>query len=338
MTCASKSNPAPLRYEWKLRWGEEQNGTQLTIKTLRESSNNVYTFEVINEMNATFSDEIVKGNLTTSFTFEILSPSAAQFIENYTVLLNTTLSVVCPYIPGNPPETRFMWFRGNTSLIRSEQTLLLTSLKTADEGSYTCKISNILDPTGRDIEEAFDETTFYVDVKYPSTIKRFYIDGLFSTNTISITEGQNVTFYCEADSDPVAVLQIVNKTRGSEHLLREIHDNTISAEVSNARCEYDMGVYQCKGNNSYNAVKQVMEFEIMILCSPRPSPFTPPIKTSFRKINTSVILSFTIVAYPPPNGKTAYSWRKLVEQYWEPLNNTSRHQISISDDRLQSSL
>ncbi|XP_052227485.1 hemicentin-2-like [Dreissena polymorpha] len=163
MTCTSKSNPAPLRYKWILPWGEEQNGTQLTIETLRESSNNIYTLEVINEMNSTFSNEIVKGNLTTSFTFEILSPPAAQFIGNYTVLLNTTLSVVCPYIPGNPPETRFMWFRGNTSLIRSEQTLSLTRLKIADEGSYTCKISNILDPTGRDIEEAFDETSFYVD-------------------------------------------------------------------------------------------------------------------------------------------------------------------------------
>ncbi|KAH3813789.1 hypothetical protein DPMN_142257 [Dreissena polymorpha] len=143
-----------------------------------------------------------------------------------------------------------------------------------------------------------------------------------------MNESQTVTLVCEADSDPLAKLEIVNITKGDERLLVEAHNNTISVRVANARCEYDMGAYQCKGKNMY---QQVRELEIRIACSPRPSPFTPPIATAYRRRHTSAILSFTVVAFPSPID-APYVWSKQIDCEWAILHNDSRFRIHISND------
>ncbi|XP_052214825.1 protein turtle-like isoform X2 [Dreissena polymorpha] len=252
--------------------------------------------------------------------------------------MNTTLSVTCPYTPGNPAETRFTWFYANTSAIGSNQNLSLSNVQLTGEGYYKCRVNNTMDPTGCTAEEGYDETTFFVDVQYPAKIRRFSADGSVFASSVTINESQTVTLLCEADSDPLATLEIVNFTKSDERLLGEAHNNTISARVVNARCEFDMGVYQCKGKNIHNAVQQVREIEIKIACSPRPSPFTTPIVTAYRRRNSSAILSFTIVAYPPPNDASAYVWRKQVDGKWVTLLNNNRFQIRLSNDSLQTNL
>ncbi|KAH3814026.1 hypothetical protein DPMN_142503 [Dreissena polymorpha] len=99
-----------------------------------------------------------------------------------------------------------------------------------------------------------------------------------------------------------------------------------------------MGVYQCKGKNIHNALQQVRELEIRILCSPRPSTFSPPIPVVYRRRSASATLTFTIVAYPPPNDVSAYIWRKQVDGEWVTLHNNSRFLIRTSNDSLQKNL
>ncbi|XP_052217549.1 synaptogenesis protein syg-2-like [Dreissena polymorpha] len=194
-----------------------------------------------------------------------------------------------------------------------------------------------MEPTGCATQEAYTESTFYVDVQYPANIRRFYADGSNFASSIIISESQSLTLLCDVDSDPLAKLQLVNNTKGDERLLMDAHNNTISAHLSNARCEYDMGVYQCKGKNIHNAVQQIRELEIRITCSPRPSPFSPPISTIYKRRNSSAVLTFTVVAFPSPID-AAYVWSKQIDGEWAILQNNSRFRIHISKDSLQTNL
>ncbi|KAH3814014.1 hypothetical protein DPMN_142490 [Dreissena polymorpha] len=81
------------------------------------------------------------------------------------VLVNTTLSVTCPFTHGNPAETRFTWFRGNTSANGSHQNHSLSSVQLSDEGYYKRKVNTTMNPTVCATQEAYDETTFYADVQ-----------------------------------------------------------------------------------------------------------------------------------------------------------------------------
>ncbi|XP_052218641.1 nephrin-like isoform X2 [Dreissena polymorpha] len=188
-------------------------------------------------------------------------------------------------------------------------------------------------------QDDYDESSFYLDVQYAAKISRFHAVGFdVSSKSITINESKSVTLLCEVDSDPVAYLAVINTTRGSNHLLIGQHNNTISISLGRAQCEYDMGVYDCKGNNTHNKVQQVRTVEILINCAPRPSPFYPVNTTIYRKTNDSVILTFTFVAYPPPSNLDAFVWKKLKSNEWVTLQNSSGFFIHISNDRLQTNL
>ncbi|XP_052219165.1 hemicentin-1-like [Dreissena polymorpha] len=332
--CTSKSEPGSKFYWTPINTG---NGDGFLITNVSRYHIGNYTCIVNTEMNTTFGGNI-NGTNQSSFYLDVLAPAEALFIGNFTVLLNTTLSVTCPYTPGNPEETRFTWFHSNTSAIGSHQNLSLSNVQLAGEGYYKCRVNNTMDPTGCAAKEGYDETTFFVDVQYPAKISRFYADGSNFASSLTINDSQTVTLLCQADSDPLAKLELVNITKGDERLLMDAHTNTISAHLSNARCEYDMGIYQCKGKNIHNAFQQVRNLEIRITCSPRPSPFSPPIATAYRRRNASAILTFTFVAYPLPSDVSAYVWRKKVDDEWVLLQNNSRFRIRISNDGLQTNL
>ena len=72
--------------------------------------------------------------------------------------------------------------------------------------------------------------------------------------------------------------------------------------------------------------------------APRSSPFMPPVPKVWTKTNSSVVLTYTIVAHPPPSTSSAFVWRKKVNDHWVIINDTRRLQILISQDRLQTNL
>ena len=106
----------------------------------------------------------------------------------------------------------------------------------------------------------------YLFIVDPSSIQRFYVDGFENARIITINQSQTVILFCEAYSDPVANMFLINNTRNGRDLLTETHNNTISVSLENARCEFDKGIYKCQGNNIHNAAQQVREKEIIIRC------------------------------------------------------------------------
>ncbi|KAH3813779.1 hypothetical protein DPMN_142247 [Dreissena polymorpha] len=337
INCTSTSNPPPVNYTWTLPGGLKQTGQLFTIPNVLSSG--TYILDVINVMDAPSTPQVVIGNANVIFTLDILFAVVVRPIANTTVLQNRTLSVTCPYTEGNPPTTNFMWIQVKTShIVGVEQNLTFQKMQITDEGFYKCRVNNTMEPSGCCAQTPYDETMFYVDVQYPASIQRFYVDGFENARSITINQSQTVILFCESYSDPVANMSLINNTRNGRDLLTETHNNTISASVENARCEFDKGIYQCQGNNIHNTVQQVWDIEIIIRCAPRASPFMPPIPKAWTKTNSSVILTYTIVAYPPPRASSAYVWLKQVNNEWSIVKDNTRINIHISQDRLQTNL
>ncbi|KAH3813786.1 hypothetical protein DPMN_142254 [Dreissena polymorpha] len=319
INCTSNSNPTPSNYTWTLPGGLKQDGQLFTIPNVLSSG--TYKLDVNNVMNANSAPQVVIGNANVIFTLDMLFAVAVRPIANTTVLQNRTLAVACPYTEGNPPKTNFMWKQVKTSrVVGVEQNLTFQNMQITDEGFYNCRVNNTMEPSD------------------PSSIQRFYVDGFENARIITINQSQTVILFCEAYSDPVANMFLINNTRNGRDLLTETHNNTISASLENARCEFDKGIYQCQGSNIHNAVQQVREIEIIIRCAPRASPFMPPVPKVWTKTNSSVILTYTIVAYPPPRASSAFVWRKQVNNEWFIANDNTRINIQISQDRLQTNL
>ncbi|KAH3814016.1 nephrin-like [Dreissena polymorpha] len=337
VNCTSQSNPPPMSYTWTLPAGVKQYGQQLTIPQVVSSGN--YTLDVNNAMNATFEPHVIAGHANIILTHHVLYPVSIRSIANTTVLLNQALSVMCPYTPGNPLETSFTWIHVTTSReVGRGQNLALPNMHISDEGLYKCKVNNTMTPTGCCAQQAYDETMFYVDIQYAANIRRFYATGFENAPHFTVNESQTVILHCDSEGDPLASMLLINNTRGEQNVLIEKYSNTISVSIPNARCEYDMGAYQCRANNTHNKEQPVREIEIKIRCSPRPSPFMPPVPMVWTKSNSSVILTYTIVAYPPPSASDAFVWRKQVNDKWLAINDTSRLHSHISDNRLQTNL
>ncbi|XP_052218199.1 B-cell receptor CD22-like [Dreissena polymorpha] len=159
--CTSKSEPGS-----KFLWTPVNSGIDdgFFINNVSRHQSGNYTCIANNEMHTTF-DGIINGTNQSSFYLDVLATAYAMFVGNYTVLLNTTLSVTCPFTAGNPPETRFTWFHGNTLTIGSQQNISLSSVKLSNEGYYKCRVNNTMDPTGCATQDEYTETTFYVDVQ-----------------------------------------------------------------------------------------------------------------------------------------------------------------------------
>ncbi|XP_052215966.1 nephrin-like [Dreissena polymorpha] len=326
-----------MNYTWTLPGGLKRDGQTFTIPNVLSSG--TYKLDVNNVMNSNSAPQVIIGNANVIFTLDMLFAVAVRPIANTTVLQNGTLSVACPYTEGNPPKTNFMWVQVKTTrVVAVEQHLTFPNMQITDEGFYKCRVNNTMEPSGCCPQTAYDETMFYLDVQYPSSIQRFYVDGFENARIITINQSQTVILFCEAHGDPVANIFLINNTRNESDLLTETNSNTISASLENARCEFDKGIYQCQGKNIHNAVQQVREIEIIIRCAPRASPFMPPIPKVWTKTNSSVILTYTIVAYPPPSASSAFVWRKQVNNEWFIVNAYTRIHIQISQDRLQTNL
>ena len=90
----------------------------------------------------------------------------AYRIDNETRLLDTKLDILCSYTAGNPSKTNLKWQHGNLSVgeINSAH-LIIENITKLDEGWYTCKVFNTIEPTGCVAREGVSESSFYLDVQ-----------------------------------------------------------------------------------------------------------------------------------------------------------------------------
>ncbi|KAH3814032.1 hypothetical protein DPMN_142509 [Dreissena polymorpha] len=138
------------------------------------------------------------------YTLEVVIPSRADVLQrvNRVPMCTGHLAIVeitSPYTPGNPAKTRFMWFHANTSAVGSHQKLSLSNMQLSGEGYYKCRVNNTMDPTGRANQEAYDETTIYVDVQCSRGKDQNYMFpktfSIRSTDSYSIKKKKFISYF-----------------------------------------------------------------------------------------------------------------------------------------------
>ncbi|XP_052215143.1 myelin-associated glycoprotein-like isoform X2 [Dreissena polymorpha] len=185
---------------------------------------------------------------------EVLYPPDVQRLQNQTVLLNNSLTVVCNLTRvGNPPASNYSWIRKDIGRVMGTgKTLIINNIRLTDEGEYQCNANNRMQPITNDV-------LYGLNGAY---VREFKSNQ--SHNSIAVNQGETVDLLCVADGDPEPVLRVMNTTRGNESILIEIKGREAKYRIQQAQCEYDTGNYTCLADNRYNEGRQL--FALLVYC------------------------------------------------------------------------
>ncbi|XP_052219242.1 nephrin-like [Dreissena polymorpha] len=325
VVCTSDANP-PAMVLWR-----DQRIQSPTLHVKSEQHDAVWTCQASNSM-TDFDGVTSTSTVTKNVSASVLYPPDVQRLQNQTVLLNTSLTVLCNLTDvGNPPASTFSWIRmDNRKVVGNLKTLTLNNIVLADEGEYQCNTSNRMQSIGNEVVYGFSQSTFFINVEYGAFIQEFKANQ--SVERIIVEQGETVELLCYADGDPEPVVRVMNTTRGNQSALVEIEGHEAKYRIQQAQCEYDNGNYTCSANNRYNEGRQL--FALFVSCSPRASPFSPPIKTLYRALNDDVLFIFTIIAYPYPKPQNVV-WYKQDDDSWRVLSDPTNFMNTVSDDSMQ---
>ncbi|KAH3814145.1 hypothetical protein DPMN_142636 [Dreissena polymorpha] len=328
IVCTSDANP-PATVFWN---GQLSVLSTLTVTSVQHDA--LWTCQAKNNMTE-FDGVISTSSATRNISAIVLYSPDVQRLQNQTVLLNTTLTVLCNLTDvGNPPASNFSWIRkDNGKVMSTGQTLTIKNIRLTDEGEYQCNASNIMQPITNEVLYGLSQSTVYINVEYGAYVRVFKANQ--SNNSIVVNQGETVDLVCDADGDPEPVVRIMNTTRGNESILVEIKGNEAKYHIKQANCEYDIGNYTCSAKNHYNEKRQLLA--LFVYCSPRTSPFSPPVTTLYRAPNDNVLFTFTIIAYPKPTSQDIV-WYKRYADSWRLLSDDTNSVVAISDDSMQTQL
>ncbi|XP_052216904.1 synaptogenesis protein syg-2-like isoform X2 [Dreissena polymorpha] len=325
--CSARSNPAS-RYSW---FGPVTGeGEVLNIQNVTSDMYKNVTCKAENTMVDSMG-KYVSGNARVTVLMEVLySPDVR--LQNQTVLLNTSLTVVCNLTDfGNPPASNFLWIRKDIGrVIGTGQTLIIKNIRFTDEGVYQCNASNSMKSITNEVVYGLSQSTVYINVEYGAYVRIFEANQL--QKSIVVNQGETVELLCDADGDPEPVIRLMNTTLGNEKILVEIKGNKAKYHIKQANCEYDTGNYTCSANNRYSEGRQLLA--LFVYCSPRASSFSPPVTTLYRAPNDTVLFTFTIIAYPKPTSQDIV-WYKRGDNGWSVLSDDTNFMVAISDDSMQ---
>ncbi|XP_052216896.1 uncharacterized protein LOC127834857 isoform X4 [Dreissena polymorpha] len=329
--CSASSNPAP-RYTWSGHVA--QQGNALIIRNVRTDIERNVTCKAENTMTDSGGKSVVGTTLVT-VSMEVLYPPDVQRLQNQTVLLNNSLTVVCNLTRvGNPPASNYSWIRKDIGrVIGTGKTLIINNIRLADEGEYQCNASNRMQPITNEVLYGLSQSTVYINVEYGAYVREFKSNQ--SHNSIAVNQGETVDLLCVADGDPEPVLRVMNTTRGNESIMVEIKAREAKYRIQQAQCEYDTGNYTCLADNRYNEGRQL--FALLVYCVPRASPFSLPTTTLSSAPNDSVLFTFTIIAYPKPTLQDVI-WYKRENDSWRVLSDDNNFLITLSVDSMQTQL
>ncbi|XP_052215140.1 neural cell adhesion molecule 2-like [Dreissena polymorpha] len=329
--CSVTSNPTS-RYSW---FGPvDGDGEVLFIQNMRTNMNRSVTCRADNTMVDSVGKSVI-GETHVTFSLDVLYSPKVQRLQNQTVLLNTSRTVVCNLTDvGNPPASNFSWIRKDIGrVVGTGKTLIINNIRLTDEGEYQCNASNRMQPITNEVLYGLSQSTVYVNVEYGAYVREFKSNQ--SHNSIAVNQGETVDLLCDADGDPEPVLRVIKTTRGYESILVEIKGRAAKYRIQQAQCEYDTGNYTCLADNRYNEGRQL--FALLVYCVPRASPFSLPTTTLSSAPNDSVLFTFTIIAYPKPTSQDVI-WYKRENDSWRVLSDDNNFLITLSDDSMQTQL
>ncbi|KAH3811021.1 hemicentin-1-like isoform X2 [Dreissena polymorpha] len=330
IVCESDAHP-PAMVSWI---GKQTNSSTLRITNIQQDEK--WTCQASNTINETYFG-ISEKSITKTLFITVLYPPTVQRFQNRSTVMNATFTVRCNLSSvGNPVANNFTWLRiKNYTTVGSEQVLVINNVARTDEGIYKCIASNTMQPSGNVSTQGYGESQFYLNVQYGARIQTFHANS--STNDILVDQYTSVIFVCEADGNPAPIINIVNTTAGGEIILAEKLGYVVTFPTHPVGCEYDVGIYKCQAHNIHTSALEEHAINVLVKCSPRSSPLSPPITTLYKAPSDSVVLTFTFKAYPKPN-VSDITWSKRVGDRWAALSEETKYQISVSADTMQTNL
>ncbi|XP_052214574.1 protein turtle-like [Dreissena polymorpha] len=174
LLCSAISNPAP-RYAWS--GPVDQEGDVLIIRNVTNDTNRNVTCRAENTMVDSVGKRVI-GTAQVAVLIELLYSPDVQRLQNQTVLLNTSFTVLCNLTDvGNPPASNFSWIRrDNQTVVGTGKTLTLNNIGLADEGEYQCNASNRMQSIGNEVVYGFSQSTFFINVgSIPETPQNVHV-------------------------------------------------------------------------------------------------------------------------------------------------------------------
>lgn len=251
-------------------------------------------------------------------------PPSVGLLENTNAIEGSLLKVLCPYSPGNPPETNFKWTRENDEKQWNERELSIYNISRTDATNYTCSVTNLMKPTNAPELYGKTSVSFFLNVLYKSSVSSFYVKGFENRDTVTVNEGSVVTFNCVIKSNPASDITL---TFRSQSIKRQSSSNRLTHTLPNATC-FGAGAYTCEGMNRYNdGQPSKTDLKLFVQCKPRAFGFVAENITS--KLHASATFNLTALVYPQPE-ENELQWRKWHEYKWKPIVNDSSNVIYTS--------
>lgn len=85
-------------------------------------------------------------------------------LKNRSVVEGFSLTVTCPVVVGNPPETKFEWQRNGQSW-KTTQTFTIETISRHDAMFYACIVTNTMKQTDGQSLSGQDASSFYLNVR-----------------------------------------------------------------------------------------------------------------------------------------------------------------------------
>ncbi|XP_053373248.1 synaptogenesis protein syg-2-like isoform X2 [Mercenaria mercenaria] len=324
VTCSSDSKPPPS-YTWT-GTVSSTSGT-LKVDSAVRSHTGKTTCNVENVMARTFAnpDNTKVGKTSRGFNLQVLYPPTIGELKNTSVVERSPLTVFCPVTAGNPSQTTYEWIR-NRKVWKRTQTFTIDTTSRNDAMFYTCKVSNRMVQTGEEPVSQPDTNAFYLNVWYKASVKEFFIFGHKGETSIVMNENDTVPFVCNVDSNPGSNISVDYK----ENVLKSQTDTkSLAYSIESASCT-DRGEYSCVGFNKHNENHSSKLLNLLVNCSPRPSPSVTLKQNVTSAQHIPAVLTFTTLAYPDPNND-AFKWYRFDSNDWQLLSNSGEFQIETSN-------
>uniref|UniRef100_A0A3P9MM33 Ig-like domain-containing protein n=1 Tax=Oryzias latipes TaxID=8090 RepID=A0A3P9MM33_ORYLA len=213
---------------------------------------------------------------------EVYAPKSVSVSMSLTEIMegsSVTLTCSCDA----NPAAKFRWYKNNQTLLRKDQSLILSSVQRSDSGKFHCVAEN-------ELGEAASDHVF-INVEYPPEPSSVSVSP-----SAEVLEGSSVTLTCSSDANPAANYTWFkdNRTLLSED---KVHFSSIRSEHS--------GNYSCKSENKHGQSSSTPLF-LDVQYPPR-----IPSVSVFGKISkgSSVTLTCSSDANPAAN----FSWFKKDE-------------------------
>ncbi|XP_052236257.1 uncharacterized protein LOC127848018 [Dreissena polymorpha] len=194
-----------------------------------------------------------------SFLLRALDPPTV--VDKYTEIAeNATIREECTIIPGNPRTSNIRWSKGN--VVFPHKQLVITHISRHDAGNYTCEATNLFDKD----ELAFvgnHTGTLRLIVLYPTTVTRFFINGMIEEKEVTLVETGNVTIHCFGDGNPAPTLTLITNVGDNQRneTLATVNSTYLCYGISTLGSHHS-GKYTCVTSNRFGEKSRTLHLII----------------------------------------------------------------------------